>query len=316
MTAPAADHRPDAYEEAGGLVVYRASALGGCIRALVAARQGYTPVSPDEKSLRVMGEGVLHEDHILASLERSKGWEVGRRQEELELRIGTRLVVRCHPDGVATGGALEAGGRVIEVKAMGRDVYTRWLKEGWGGFRRYAWQMSIEMFVTGRLGIFAVKNRDTGEITVEMVDDPPVGLAEIKARVVKAEAAAARGELPACDPVSWLCSYRYLHEETGGNGDAARAVEDVEVDALAGSYDVARARATQAEAMQKEARARLIEALGERDKVHTTAWKVSRSTQKRSRLDKDKAAADGVDLSAYEVASETVTLRVTAVGEP
>lgn len=305
-----ADHRPNCYVE-GDRVVYRASSLGGCVRALAACRQGYSAVAPDEKAQRRMAEGVLHEPVILSALERDHGWRIGRRQEELELSVGGRLVVRCHPDGVAEGGTLEPGGRVVEVKAMGRDPYARWLAEGWASYRRYAYQMSVEMFVTMTPGIFAVKNRDSGDIHVTMVDEPPIGLNEIKARVIRVEAAAARGELPDCDPVTYLCDFFYLHDQKELLPEAA---QDVVVDALAQSYDDARARAKAAESMQKEARARLVEALGERSKVRTVQWSVSRSLQKRTKVDLDKARADGVDLVPYETVTETETVRVSAVG--
>jgi hypothetical protein len=124
------------------------------------------------------------------------------------------------------------------------------------------------------------------------------------------EAAAARGELPDCDPVSYLCDFFYLHEQ---KELAPETAEDVAIDALAATYDDARARARAAEAVQREARMRLVEALGERPKVRTLSWSVTRSVQRRTKVDLDKARADGVDLAPYETATETEMVRVTSL---
>lgn len=313
------DSRPSAYEE-NGVAVYRASAVGGCIKALTAARLGYTPIAPNEKSERVMNEGNIHEPHILSSLEREHGWVIGRRQDELELPVGTGIIIRCHPDGViTTSERADHLGRVVEAKAMGKDVFAKWLKHGWESNRRYAYQMSIEMHCLNMPGVFAVKNRDNGEIHTTFVDQAPFSLAEVKARVAKVEAAAREAVLPQCDPQSWLCDFFYLHDqpvegggEGGGGGDEV-VENDEAVDALAALLFKARLEKKQAEAMEKEARERLMLNLGEREKVATNFWKVAVSTSKRASLDMEQLKKD-VDVAAYQKVSEVVQVRVTPQG--
>src|SRR5918992_1081323 len=109
------DDRPSVYVE-GDRVVYRASAVGGCLRALVACRLGYTPLPFDEGSELRMNEGVLHEPAILAALEKD-GWIVAGQQREVELTVGGTIVIRGHIDGAA-GKGLDGPARVVEAKAM------------------------------------------------------------------------------------------------------------------------------------------------------------------------------------------------------
>lgn len=299
------DDRSSVYIE-GDRTVFRASALGGCLRALVAARLGYSPLPFDDASELRMGEGNLHEPAILSWLETEHGWCVGRRQEELEVVVGDRLLIRCHPDGVASRGGES---RVVEAKAMGADPYKRWIAEGWPGFDRYAWQVSVEMLSSGLPGLFVVKNRNTGEHDITGVDEMPIPAARIKARVAQVEAIARRGDFPDCDTAYlWNCPYRFLHDQrelpfTG-------TVDDTEVDALAGAYDRARTLATQADTMKKLARDRLADVVRDRKKVRTGAWSVSCSLQKRTTIDMVKLRAE-VDVTPYEVTSETETIRVT-----
>lgn len=301
------DDRPSVYVE-GDRTVFRASALGGCLRALVAARLGYTPLPFDEASELRMGEGNLHEPAILSWLEADQGWMVGRRQEELEVLVGQRLVIRCHPDGVAVR---RDDSRVAEAKAMGADPFKRWVTEGFSAFDRYAWQMSVEMLSADLPGLFVVKNRNTGEHHVTLVDEMPVPAAKIKARVAQVEAIAQRGDFPDCDTAYlWNCPYRYLHDQK--ELTVPGAVDDAEVDALAGAYDRARTLATQADTMKKLARDRIADVVRDRKKIKTGSWSVSCSLQTRKTLDMAKLRAE-VDVSPYEVTSEVETVRVSEV---
>lgn len=304
-----ADHRPDVYVD-GDRVIYRASALGGCLRALVAARLGYDRLPFDDQAELRMAEGNLHEPAIVASLE-DGGWTVVDQQREVELVIGDRLVVRGHIDGVGAEAASDPA-RVVEIKAMGEEPFKKWMASGFASNPRYAWQISTYMAATGLAGVMVVKNRNSGAIIVDPVDEAPIPAAQIKARVARVEAIARTGELPDCDTdLSWGCPFRYLHDDAD---KAMLPVEDDEVDALAAVYDRARTMATQADAMKKTARDRLAEAVRDRKKVRTSAWSVSCSMQKRTTVDLTKLKAE-VDVSPYEVTTETETVRVTAVGD-
>lgn len=302
-----ADSRPSVYLE-GDRTVFRASALGGCIRALVAARLGYDPLPFDEAAELRMGEGNLHEPAIVAWLEQ-KGWTVTDQQREVELTVAGTIVIRGHIDG---NGRLTGPTRLVEIKAMGRDPYRRWVVDRFASNERYAWQVSTYMHALDLPGLFVVKNRDSGEVDVLEVDKPPVSLAKIKARVVQVEAIARRGDFPDCDTdYTWNCPYRFLHDQ---KALPLGPVADDEVDALAAAYDRARAQATQADTMKKLARDRLADVVRDRGKVRTGTWSVSCSVQTRTQIDMAKLKAE-VDVSPYEVTSEIETVRVKAVGD-
>lgn len=300
------DDRPSVYQE-GNRVVYRGSAVGGCIRALVAARLGYDPLPFDDAAELRMAEGVLHEPVILDQLEQ-RGWVVTDQQREVEVVIGDQLVIRGHIDGI---GHQCPGERVVEVKAMGDDPFKEWLAKRFESNPRYAYQLSTYMAGLDMPGLFVVKNRNSGVIDILEVDEPPIPIAQIKARVARVEAIARSGDFPECDTkMTWGCPYRYLHEEVSLPGMAA--VDDAEVDALAAAYDRARATVAQAETMKRLARDRLADVVRDRGKVRTGAWSVSCSLQRRTSVDMGKLRAE-VDVSPYEMTNELETVRVTAV---
>lgn len=302
------DDRPSVYVE-GDRVIYRASAVGGCLRSLVACRLGYAPLPFDDASELRMAEGNLHEPAVINHLE-NDGWVIVDQQREVELVIGDRIVIRGHIDG-AGGRGPSAPARVVEVKAMGQDPYNEWLARGFDGNQRYGTQLSVYMAALGLPGLMVAKNRNTGYVHVTEVDEPPVPVATIKARVARIEAIARTGELPDCDVASlWGCPFRYLHDQK--DLDSVTTVDDQEVDALAAAYDHARTLATQADAMKKTARDHLAEVVRARGKVRTGRWSVSCAMEKKTRVDLNKLRAE-IDVSPYEIASEVETVRVSEV---
>jgi hypothetical protein len=310
--APEADDRPECYVEIDPdtgrqIVVIRASAIGGCIRNIIAARMGIRAVPFKEADLRRMNEGVIHEPHILKHLNQ-KGWLVDETQAVLELAIaGGKILVRGHSDAAVTSLA-DGHKRVAEAKAFGRDVYKTWIDTRWAEFRRYAWQLSCYMHTTGLPGLMAVKNRDTGEVDVWEVDEPPVPLNEFKARAIKIASAT---DMPPCDPVSWLCQRYFLHESAveidpvtglevkrrGRPGsenpllppaptDLPAEVVPV-FDELARAYCEAREEETRAQTKKKEVGRYLAEALDEfrMTKAATDRYGVTMVTRTDSRVD-------------------------------
>lgn len=291
----------------GDRIVFRASALGGCIRALVAARLGYDPLPFDEAAELRMGEGNLHEPVIVEWL-KTDGWTVVDQQKLVELTVGGTLVIRGHIDGVGGRGANDPA-RLVEIKAMGEEPFKRWVADRFASNDRYAWQVSTYMHALDLPGLFVVKNRNTGAVDLFEVDEAPIPLAKIKARVAQVEAIARRGEFPDCDTAYlWNCPYRFLHDQKERPG--ITEVDDDEVDALAAAYDRARTQAAQADTMKKISRDRLADVVRDRGKVRTGQWSVSCSLQKRTQIDMAKLRAE-IDVSPYEVTSEVETVRVT-----
>src|SRR5690606_24133379 len=96
----ARDDRPIVYTE-GHRRVYRASALGSCLRALVAAGLGMTPSEPHEVMMRAAEFGTRHDAGILEWLQRHKGFRIVEQQVPVELVVGSRYVLRGHVDAIA-----------------------------------------------------------------------------------------------------------------------------------------------------------------------------------------------------------------------
>lgn len=310
-----ADHRPDAYQEGARLVV-RASSLGGCLRALVASRMGMQPVDPGETAKRAMAEGVIHEPHVLRHLT-SLGWDITDAQREVELSIaGGLVVIRGHLDGIGSSPAGER--RVVEAKALGRDRFTRWQHDGFSApeFRTYAYQLSVYMAATGLPGLFAVKNRDTGEVDIALVDVSPIPPAELKARAIRVLRATA---LPACDPVRWGCGFFYLHEqkdpEAAGNEEPIAEPALIEaLDELARVYDQSREEEARAQAKRREVSVRLLDVLDGRKKVETPRYRVTEVSRTDRRVDLKKLRAEHPDLaSQFETTSTTRYPKVTSL---
>lgn len=219
------DDRGNVYRE-GDRTIYRASGLGGCVRALVAERMGYEPLPYPEWIQQRFGEGNLHEGDILRRAQATVGVEWAENghpddQPEIELEIPPwdsegldHLIVRGHCDGV---GYVQGLPYIIEAKALSAGEFIRWLKEGFEGFKRYAWQLSCYMIGVSPnepyQGLFVVKDRNSGDIDFTWVKEPPYSFAEITARVHESERMAAEQWLPTCDISMYPCPFSFLHED-------------------------------------------------------------------------------------------------------
>lgn len=300
------DDRPAVYHDDDGRWVYRASAVGSCIRALVAARQGYAPMPFPDRTLQIMEEGNIHEPHILAAVSQ-QGYAIASEQDEVEVPVIRGVVIRGHIDGIASTGGVD---RVVDAKAMSKDVFEKWSRHGLKAFPRYAIQLAIYMGALGLGGMMACKNRNDGTVDVKTFDELPIKLSVIKAKVARVEMLAKKGELPTCDTEDqWGCVYRYLHEAREPD-DAYD--EDEVIDALAGEYHRTALAVKQAEERQRECRTRLIKALGERSRCKTSSWSVTRVEANRKRLDME-ALKEAVDVRPFETAYLVEQLRVSAV---
>ena len=305
FTAEGADDRPNAYYE-GATAVIRASAAGGSSHVIAASLAGITPLEHTARTRQYMAEGVLHEPAILARVAED-GWlmeSVGAEQAELDIPVTSRILVRCHPDGFATAredmvvGDVVRGERfVVEAKAMSRGVFETYERKGFDEFYRYAVQLSLQMEGTGLPGLFAIKNRDNGEVRWQVFRNPPVAMAQIRKRLLLIERGARLGDLnplkEKCE--SFPCVMYFLHDHEVGE-----TVEDETIDSLAEMVARARERKQQAEEMEKEARGKLREYLGEAGKRRTKTWSVAyREQEGRVTYDTKKMAEDGVDVQAY-----------------
>lgn len=143
--------RPAARFDEDGRLEIRASAAGGCRRALWFAATGCEPTNPPTpESLTVMEAGNALEPVVLRAMQRA-GWRVtpsdSQNPQQVSVQIGSNLKVSGHPDGTARmpldeGEATAAaqmflfdedapdsafgGSMIVEVKTRGPEAFKRW----------------------------------------------------------------------------------------------------------------------------------------------------------------------------------------------
>lgn len=317
----AKDNRPIAYIE-GHRPVYRASACGGCIRALVAARIGFDSIEPPEFVTAAAAHGEALEPMIVERLSR-KGMQIHSRQREVEIEAPA-WVIRGHIDGIAN---IEgAGEHVLEVKTMSRRRYGLWRGHGLAAFPRYSAQVAVYHYALQLPILYAVVNRDTGEMDVVRLLQPPVPFESVRAKLNLAEVWARKGKLPDCDYPRGsmerrVCPYAYLCDSAEAKEEAEEASQEtgtvIEWDTLAirewaRRYLEAREAEVAAAALKDEARERLASLLGGEGKAEVPGYRVS--LQKRARKGFDTAALEkafGSALDPYRTVTEYLALTVT-----
>lgn len=326
---PARDDRAIVYTE-GSRRVYRASALGSCIRALVAAGLGMEPAEPHEFMQRAAEFGAEHEAGILEWLERERGFRMLQRQVPVELSVGARYTLRGHVDALAStqGGS----GFIVEVKTAGQERAERLvsaLRSGPQTFveaePRYAFQVSVYMLRLKLPALYVVwpTLRHDGQLALAkspelvMLEKPPLGWSDVIRRIEDAERWIAKGELPPCDRSdSYFCPFRYLCERRPAEQVAAdRAVE---IDAWASAYRAAQAQRDQAEALMRQAREKLLELAGSDSRLETQRYRVTVSRFSRTSYDFKAMEADpqvAAVIAPYRRETVVESVRVYERGE-
>lgn len=263
--AKPADTDPrDRSEHAGwsdGKPVYRASMAGRCLKELFLWRIGTGKLLPKrdeshdttDKGMLAAKEGVRHEQWVVEDL-MEQGYEIawaGEDQRELERRY-KRYIVRSHPDGMIRGKELGEEWRVLECKAMNEDRFALFESMGFDAFHGYAYQLSLEMDLSGAPAFFVTKNRNTGQIIKHLINVPPVEPKKIYARFSKIEniiEAAEVGDAPSapeCGPdAEWyFCPFFSLgHCDilAGKDAEEVTEVDDEEFVGILVKYKEAKA---------------------------------------------------------------------------
>ena len=303
-----ADNRGNVYVDPSGVVVYRASGLGGCIRGLVAARLGYIPQAWPDTTLRAFAEGNLHEDDILRRLDEQHGWQITGQQRRVEKEVAANVIIRGHIDCIATQGSTS---RVADAKAMSADTWKSWVRYNFEKFPKYGYQLGFYMIALDLPGMMACKNRNTGELDIALFDVLPVTWEEITERVLTIEHWAARNELPPCDTTfKWGCIWSYLHED---EDQADHVIEqDDTLDALAQTYHDLRTKIGELEQQKDNARTRLLMAMNQRPKVQTSRWSVVHKAVPKRKLDMT-ALRKAVDVTPFETKENVDQLWVSPI---
>lgn len=276
---------PPVYER-DGKVVYRASSLGGCVRMLALARQGFDPVPAGGAILEVFEAGRRAEEQVWA-----KGIISGTAQDYVELAISETIVVGGHLDcwdpeqptygidpevhGPNPFAKKFGSGRVYEVKSQSEAEWKPIEQSPFWG--RYKFQISVYMHATGLpLTVLRVQRRKDGTVAFEERQDyqsPPVSLAEIRARVFQVELMARRDlSGDECEKIEYPCPFYYTHVRGGEDGDSGDGSEREQVDdpaavVLARQYESAKRVASAANARVKASRDGMLAYMGERERL-------------------------------------------------
>lgn len=318
-----ADSRPSAYYDDAGRVIIRGSAAGSSAHVLAAALAGVVPVSFSDQAKQYMAEGVLHETDILqrTAEEMGRNWSVRRdemtqdpdRQEEIDFPVTRSIIVRLHPDAFffLPDASADDPTCVVEAKAMGKDVFAEWERKEFTASYRYATQFSLEMYATGLPGVFCRKDRNSGAVAWKVYEEPPIPLAEIRKRFLLIRKGAEMGNLNPIpeEECGWGCPYYFLDPH---NSEPSLVVEDEMIDNLAAMVDKARGKRKQAEEVEKAARDKMREYVGEEGKRRTASWSVSVAMKQKPRYDHKQMEEDGIELGKYRSLGKpytTVTVR-------
>lgn len=314
------DNRAACYFE-GDVMVLRASSLGNCIGNLVRNGLGMSPQHAPSSLQERWAQGVKAEPLIVEEVER-QGWVVSYAGEgeqlELELKVGPKIVIRCHPDGLATW--LDEDGfpqhtRVLECKAL-RPSFDR-------GFLPYKWQMSVEMAASGFKGLWAYGEKDEkGELVIESgppprvhtlrhpkvelvpQDTPHFFLADIKRRALKIYKAVINGDIPECEYRQFPCGF---YQDDGTLCGIKKEAEELPIpQRIVDEYLAAKRVKADAEADFKEISDRLKGMVKDKTGDRYKAGKlIFEKRAGRKSIDKKKLAQDGVDVNAYETVANS-----------
>ena len=199
-----------------GRWVYRASAVGGCVRALYLARTGIRAQSPPPFVQRIYDAGNRGEERVLTMLAQ-QGWTVGDCQKRVELNVGNAAMIRGHVDGAGYRGSEPE--LLVEIKCLGETYREGWARDKWDAFPHYRTQLAAMMYAGGwRRALFVLGQKNSaGDVTgidIYHIDEPPMALADVKRRVMQVEKAAKEGKEPGCDREQTpFCPYAFIHDE-------------------------------------------------------------------------------------------------------
>ncbi len=244
-------------------IIYRASALGSCPRALLASRRDLSPVPNTAIQQRAYDEGIAAEPIIIESL-KSK-LTIVQEQREVTLHIADNIFVIGHVDGLVANfnpNPVTASSPVypllpLEVKAFAQSTYDTWIRSKLSAFPSYAWQISCycaALHVTHAL--FAIHNKATSKTKLFLLRAPYTP-DQINSRILAIESLIPNQDSwPPCERTGFLCPYPYLHEST-----PVEPVSDPHLDSLLEAYHRAQLGKAAIETLLKDSRQEILDYL-------------------------------------------------------
>jgi hypothetical protein len=187
------DDRPRVYRD-DNLWVYRASSLGGCERALLAARRE-EPASPPPPTLQTaFDQGHAAEDLIMRRWQDNHTWALVTSENSRQVQVqivdpDLGAAIRGSLDGYAHHGEHNLA-YPVDAKAFGKTLWDKLDKQGIWAFPHYCAQLAVYAAGLGVLGwdvneamlAVALKN-DDGTVTADSpVRYVSVDIAELNER--------------------------------------------------------------------------------------------------------------------------------------
>lgn len=231
---PVQDNRPAVYPE-GAAIIYRASALGHCIRMLWAARSGLEARPIPKPIKKAMDEGTELEDTILKLLYDEHNFTYGYQGQQFQMELnlgawnGITLIVRGRCDEIGYNTKVANNPLPIDVKAFRQELVDEYRTKGLLGIPRYAWQQSVYGVSYGSDAFYMpIYNKDTQKIEPWSLEplQAPYTRDQIRDRVIQVEEWYDKSLMPDDCPAEFGCQYYYLHEQKD-EGTIPPAVEQM-----------------------------------------------------------------------------------------
>lgn len=215
------DDRPAVYLE-GNTVIYRASALGHCLRSLWAARSNMPRKPVPDVIKKAMDEGTDLESHILNLLHDKHNFGFGDGQQfVVELNVGAwngkTLIVRGAMDEKGyrflDGDDPIAVDLPVDVKAFSQSGVDDYVLHGLKDY--YEWQQSVYAHGYGTSQFYCpIYNKDTGLMVPDSLfpRKPKYSREQIRDRVLLVEELFSAGTIPTDCPADYACQYPYIHD--------------------------------------------------------------------------------------------------------
>ena len=289
------------------------------MRALYAARLGYTPQAPPAVLQAAFDKGHELEESILAKVHNDYHWTLDGFQQPVEMHVGTNeagqeLYLVGHVDcvGQPPGGPHYMP---VDAKAFAQSTMDNFNRHGIGSFPHYSWQgcsyavcLGIEKFA------LALFNKDTEELEIRVFDTNELGIGydTIQNRIFQVELYAQQQlDVTAIEcPGDFGCKFAYLHD-VKENGE----IPD-EIIALARNYHTVNEKIKAYEGVKKILAGQVIEGLPYTDDLRTFRGDGLTVTVKSNggRLDQQKIRAllteAELDIQEYWVEGEGVHIVV------
>lgn len=213
--------RPSVYRE-DDMWVIRASALGGCMRSLVAAGRDVEPHMTPEWMQEKFDEGHAGENAIrqwfqpqIHEASRVAGHELYRDGDQwgFDLTVAPGIIVRGHLDDLNA-----------EYKLLAQSTFDKAVSKGVECLPTYPWQVACYMFATGQEGwhwVSVLKDEnghpDFDHTHKVWIDKPPRTADQIRERAVEIVDWVENreyDEYPDCPAAKqYPCPYFLLHED-------------------------------------------------------------------------------------------------------